>query len=103
MLHRKPAFSATNLIRALSIGPGSSLLLAGSANSQDGETVYSGSFDDVQPEMMQLKLEFEDKLLQAVNTDPELNGQVIRLLALKSAVENYQSPRAQRRADSTSE
>lgn len=48
-------------------------------------------------EMLNYQAEFENAILVAVNTDQVLNDQVIRLMALKQAVENYQTPRQQRR------
>jgi hypothetical protein len=67
------------------------------STNEDGEIQQSGMIYDVQHELAQGMREFETVLLNAVNTDVELNEQVIRLIALKSAVENYESPREQRR------
>ena len=74
-------------------------LIRSLSTTEDGTTVSTGSIDDVQIELRQKMLEFEDELLEAVNTDTVLNEQVIRLIALKSAVENYESPREQRRRE----
>jgi hypothetical protein len=75
---------ATSIIRAVS-------------TNEDGEIIQNGVIYDVQLELSQGMREFETVLLDAVNTDNVLNDQVIRLIALKSAVENYESPREQRR------
>jgi hypothetical protein len=77
---------ATSIMRAL-------------GTDEDGNLVQNGSIYDVQIELRQGMQEFETVLLDAVNTDTVLNDQVIRLIALKSAVENYESPRAQRRRE----
>jgi hypothetical protein len=75
---------ATSIIRSVS-------------TNEDGEIVQNGVIYDVQLELSQGMREFETALLDAVNTDTLLNDQVIRLIALKSAVENYETPREQRR------
>ncbi len=54
----------------------------------------ASSFD---AEALRRQAEFRQAILIAVNTDPVLNQQVNRLLQLKSEIENYQSPREQRR------
>lgn len=50
-------------------------------------------------ELLSWQSQFEEAILNAVNTDPVLNRQVVQLMALKSAVDNYQTPRAQRREE----
>jgi predicted nucleic acid-binding protein len=75
---------ATSIIRSVS-------------TNEDGEIVQNGVIYDVQLELSQGMREFETVLLDAVNTDTVLNDHVIRLIALKSAVENYETPREQRR------
>jgi hypothetical protein len=69
------------------------------SSNEDGEIVQNGVIYDVQLELARGMSEFETVLLDAVNTDLVLNDQVIRLIALKSAVENYETPREQRRGD----
>jgi hypothetical protein len=71
--------------------------------TEDGFITQNGAVFDAQPEMIRMMLEFEQELVQAVNVDPVLNAQVIRLIALKAAVENYESPRAQQRRERRAE
>jgi hypothetical protein len=71
--------------------------IQGFGTTDDGQMVFSGSSFDQQPVAMQIQQEFAREVVEAVNTDPELNRSAVRLLQLKAAVENYQSARRQRR------
>lgn len=66
----------------------------------DGNSVGSvmrGTPYNINPEARRMQDEFELAMLEAVNTDAELNASVVRLMQLKSAVDNYQTSRQERR------
>lgn len=74
--------------------------LQGISNPDTGEiteSVYRGTPYDIMPEARAKMQEFETVLVEAVNTDPELNASVVRLMQLKAAVENYESVRQEER------
>ena len=76
--------------------------IQGTQSIQDADgnvtgSVFNGTPYDVNPEARRMNQEFEVALLEAVNTDPELNASVVRLLQLKAAVDNYESDRQERR------
>lgn len=71
----------------------------GIGTNEAGELVFNGTEYDVMPEAMRMQRQFEEEVLQAVNTDLELNQSVVRLLQLKAAVENYETPREERRRE----
>lgn len=71
--------------------------IQGFGTTDDGQVVFSGSSFDQLPIAMQMQQEFAKEVVEAVNSDPELNRSAVRLLQLKAAVDNYQSPRQQRR------
>jgi hypothetical protein len=73
--------------------------IQGLSTTDEGELVFNGSEYDIVPEAMRMQEQFEQEVLQAVNTDIELNQMVVRLLELKSAVENYETPREERRRE----
>jgi hypothetical protein len=54
---------------------------------------------DVLPEAIRKMQEFETLVVAAVNSDPQLNTSVVRLMQLKSAVENYESSRQEERRE----
>ena len=60
-------------------------------------SALSGTLYDIDPEARRMQNEFEVVLVDAVNTDPELNASVVRLMQLKAAVDNYESSRQERR------
>jgi hypothetical protein len=72
-------------------------IIQGLGSTEDGQPIFNDAVYDIEPEMRRLLQEFEDAMVVAVNDDPMLNQQVLRLMALKSAVQNYQTPRQQRR------
>lgn len=72
--------------------------IQGFGTTDEDQIVFSGSSFDQLPVALQMQQEFEKEVVEAVNTDPELNRSVVRLLQLKAAVESYQSPRQQERA-----
>ncbi len=57
----------------------------------DGNLLFSGTFYDPSPVVMQKNAEFRNAVLQAVNSDPELNQAVHRLIALREAVLSAES------------
>jgi hypothetical protein len=65
--------------------------------TDEGEMVFSGSSFNQATDLLVMQREFEDAVLDAVNTDPGLNESVLRLMALKDAIDNYESPREQAR------
>jgi hypothetical protein len=71
--------------------------IQGFGSTEEGELVFNGSPFDSQPEMVRMQQQFEQEILQAVNTDPQLNESVVRLMQLKAAVESYETPRQERR------
>lgn len=58
--------------------------------------VYEGARYQYEPEMLRMQREFGDAMLQAVNSDPELNEAFWNLVGLKQAVDSYETPREQR-------
>ncbi|MGD8340020.1 MAG: hypothetical protein PVH89_04525 [Gammaproteobacteria bacterium] len=74
-------------------------IMQGLGTTDEDVLVFNDAILDVQPQMMQMQRQFEEVMLEAVNTDPALNEQIIRLMTLRSAVENYESPRQQRRRE----
>ncbi len=52
----------------------------------DGNLIFGGTFYDPSPVLLQKNEEFRTAVLQAVNSDPELNQAVHRLIALREAV-----------------
>jgi hypothetical protein len=54
---------------------------------------------DILPEARQKMQEFETLVVEAVNSDAELNATVVRLMQLKSAVDNYESSREEARRE----
>jgi hypothetical protein len=68
-------------------------------SNEDDQLTQFGTADMVAADMRLMRQQFEEDVLVAVNNDQLLNDQVIRLIALKSSIDNYQSPREQRRAD----
>lgn len=73
--------------------------IQGLGTSDNGDLVFNGTEYDIVPEAMRMQQQFEEEVLQAVNTDPVLNEQVVRLLQLKDAVDNYETPREERRRE----
>jgi hypothetical protein len=73
--------------------------IQGLGQSDSGELVFNGIEYDIVPEAMRMQEQFEEEVLQAVNTDVELNQSVVRLMQLKAAVENYETPREERRRE----
>ena len=68
----------------------------------DGETtgsVFRGIPYDTLPEARAKMQEFETVVVEAVNTDPQLNASVVRLMQLKAAVDNYESTRQEERRE----
>lgn len=65
----------------------------------DGEIDYTGAGFDYTAQWMAKQRQFAEEVLTAVNTDIELNQSVVRLLQLKAAVENYETPASQRRRE----
>jgi beta-glucosidase-like glycosyl hydrolase len=72
-------------------------------NDDDGNLVQRGTIYDTYPELARKHQEFEDVMLTAVNSDPQLNASVHRLLQLKSAVQNYETPAQERRREAREE
>ena len=64
-----------------------------------GELAFFGSIYDSYPDIYRMHLQFEEQMLMAVNSDPQLNASVRRLLQLKSAVQNYETPAQLRRRE----
>ena len=73
--------------------------IAPDENGQLDLTNFNGSMEEIGAEMAAWSQAFESAVLEAVNTDVELNQQVIRLMALKSAIENYETPRERRQRE----
>ena len=71
----------------------------GLGTTESGELIFNGTEYDMVPEAMMMQRQFEEEVLQAVNTDPVLNQQVVRLMQLKEAVESYETPRQERRRE----
>jgi hypothetical protein len=67
------------------------------ARMTDDVLEFNGIPFEREPELLRMQREFEEEMLQAVNTDPELNASVWRMLQLKAAVEGYETPRQERR------
>jgi len=61
--------------------------------NEDGQLTQFGTGDVIRTEWNRKMQEFEDEVVNAVNADAELNQQVIRLIALKSSIDNYDSSR----------
>ena len=74
-------------------------VLQGVSTSEDGQTIFSDNVTDIRGDMMRMMMEFEDVVVEAVNVDPVLNEQVLRMIAVKSAVDNFETPREQRRRE----
>ena len=74
-------------------------IIPGLGSTEDGLPTFNDSVMEIRPQMVQWMQDFEEAILLAVNTDPELNAQVIRLLALKSAVETFETPRERRQRE----
>ena len=62
-------------------------------------SVFRGTAYDIAPEARQKLQEFETVVVEAVNTDPQLNASVVRLMQLKAAVDNYESTRQEERRE----
>ena len=71
--------------------------IQGFGTTDEGIMVFDGTSFDQQPELLRMQRQFETELLQAVNSDPELNASVVRLLRLKAAVDTFESPSQQER------
>jgi hypothetical protein len=67
--------------------------LQGIGVSDEGFSTFSGSSFDQAPQLLQMQQQFEELVIQAVNTDLDLNRSVVRLMALKDAIDNYDSSR----------
>jgi hypothetical protein len=74
-------------------------IMQGAGNDDDGNLTFFGTIYDTYPELARMHQEFKDELMVAVNTDLELNESVQKLLQLKAAVQNYETPAEQRRRD----
>jgi hypothetical protein len=62
-------------------------------------SVFRGTPYDILPEARQKMQEFETVVVEAVNSDPQLNASVVRLMQLKAAVDNYESTRQEERRE----
>lgn len=62
-------------------------------------SVFRGTPYDILPEARQKMQEFETVVVEAVNTDAELNASVVRLMQIKAAVDNYESSRQEERRE----
>jgi len=62
-------------------------------------SVFRGTPYDILPEARQKMQEFETVVVEAVNSDPQLNASVVRLMQLKAAVDNYESGRREERRE----
>jgi hypothetical protein len=62
-------------------------------------SVFRGTPYDIVPEARAKMQEFETLVVQAVNSDPQLNDSVVRLMQLKAAVDNYESTRQEERRE----
>lgn len=71
--------------------------IQGFGTTEEGGRTFARPNYEMDPRINQMQQQFEQEILQAVNTDPELNQSVVRLMQLKSAVESYRSPRQERR------
>jgi len=76
-------------------------IMQGFGNDDDGNLTFFGTVYDTYPDLARLHQAFEDEMLTAVNADPQLNASVQRLLQLKAAVQNYETPRQERRRERT--
>ena len=72
-------------------------IMQGSGNDDDGNLTFTGTVYDTYPDLLRMHKAFEEEMLTAVNADPQLNASVHRLLQLKAAVQNYETPRQERR------
>ena len=61
--------------------------------------VLRGTPYDILPEARAKLQEFETVVVEAVNSDPQLNASVVRLMQLKAAVDNYESTRQEERRE----
>jgi len=62
-------------------------------------TVFRGTPYDILPEARQKMQEFETVVVEAVNSDSQLNASVVRLMQLKAAVDNYETTRQEERRE----
>lgn len=62
-------------------------------------SVFRGTPYDILPEARAKMQEFETVVVAAVNSDPQLNASVVRLMQLKAAVDNYESTRQEERRE----
>ncbi len=69
------------------------------ADGNPAGTTFRGTPYDILPEARAKMQEFETVVVQAVNADPQLNASVVRLMQLKSAVDNYESTRQEERRE----
>lgn len=67
--------------------------LQGIGVTDEGISTFAGSTFDQAPQLLMMQQQFEELVLQAVNTDLDLNRSVVRLMALKDAIDNYDSSR----------
>lgn len=75
-------------------------VIQGAGNDDDGNLTFSdNNVLNITPDMYRKNREFAEEMLIAVNADPQLNASVVRLLQLKAAVQNYETPRQQRRRE----
>ena len=73
------------------------------ADGNAAGAVFSGTPYDIVPEARAKIQEFEVLLVDAVNSDPQLNASVVRLMQLKAAVDNYETTRQEERRERQAE
>jgi hypothetical protein len=69
------------------------------ADGNAAGSVFRGTPYDILPEARAKMQEFETVVVAAVNSDPQLNASVVRLMQLKAAVDNYESTRQEERRE----
>jgi hypothetical protein len=62
-------------------------------------SVFRGIPYDIAPQSRSMMQQFETLVVEAVNTDPQLNDSVVRLMQLKAAVDNYETARQEERRE----
>jgi hypothetical protein len=74
-------------------------IMQGAGSDDDGLLTFTGTIYDTYPDLARMHRAFEEEMLVAVNADPQLNASVLRLLQLKAAVQNYETPAQERRRE----
>lgn len=73
--------------------------MRGFGSDEDGNPTFSGTIIDVQAEILAEQRLFEAAILEAVNTNPQLNAHVLKMMAIKQSIDSFETPRQERRRE----